>query len=236
MKKKNAESNTIHAIKETMSLSKHSNLLCKMPEYAGNIIDDILDSINNSDTALASLSSLKTYDKYTFSHSINVFLLSTMIGRILGLSRDRLLDLGMSSILHDIGKTTIPKGILNKKAKLSEREFAIIQTHASRGYFFAKENIPISDVSFLGILHHHEKYDGTGYPLGIRGEHIDIFGRIISIADVYDAMTSDRPYRKAQTHAEALEFIRCNSGNSFDPRLVDIFTNFIGAVDDLAYI
>jgi HD-GYP domain-containing protein (c-di-GMP phosphodiesterase class II) len=114
MKKKNAESNTIHAIKETMSLSKHSNLLCKMPEYAGNIIDDILDSINNSDTALASLSSLKTYDKYTFSHSINVFLLSTMIGRILGLSRDRLLDLGMSSILHDIGKTTIPKGKIGR--------------------------------------------------------------------------------------------------------------------------
>lgn len=225
----NAEQKAINVIKETMSLVKYSINPYKLSNESSCSIDDILDSLRNYTTALKCLSSLHEFDINTFYHSINVCLLSVTLGCAFGLNQKQLIDLGISAIFHDIGKTFIPKEVLNKKAKLTDIEFEFMKTHVSKGYSYVKENVTIPNISFLGILHHHEKYDGTGYPIGIEGENIDIFGRIISIADVYDAITSDRPYRKALLHSYAADFIQHNSGTSFDPQIVNVFEGIIGS-------
>ncbi len=223
MKKNSAEAYVINAVEEAISLFRYIYSHYKMSSCT-NCADDILDIVRNNSTALSCLASLKTYDKYTFSHSINVFFLSKIIGSVLGFNKNQLLDAGMSALFHDIGKTLIPKRIVNKRTMLTEVEFAIIKTHPSKGYFYVKENIDLPEISFLGILHHHEKYDGTGYPIGVRKDEIDILGRVIAIADAYDAITSCRPYREAKTHTEAMEFIHHNSGIHFDPEIVAVFS------------
>ena len=229
MKINNIHTNVTDAIQETISVFKCKYSLDKVSlsmDYAG----EILESIKNNSVSLSCLSSLKAYDKYTFSHSINVILLSSIIGSAFGLDKDRLHDLGNSALFHDIGKTLIAKKILNKKTLLTDFDFALIKTHTTKGYLYAKEKLSIPEASLPGILHHHEKYDGTGYPSRIKQENIDIFARIISIADVYDAITSDRPYRRAQTHTEAIEFIRYTSGANFDPGIAAMFINDISFI------
>lgn len=232
MKNNSTRTYVIDAVEETISFIRHKYSVDKISFCIG-CVDDILDSIKKNRTVLSCLSTLKTYDRYTFSHSINVFFLSIMIGSALGLNKNQLHDLGMSALLHDIGKTLIPKKILNKKTKLTDLDFSVIKTHTAKGYFYVKEKISLPDVSFLGILHHHEKFDGTGYPVGIKQKNIDIFGRIISIADVYDAMTSDRPYRKAQTHTEAIQFIQHNSDKHFDSEIAAVFITDINRAINL---
>ncbi len=225
----NIHTSVINAMLETISVFRCKYSLDKVSlntDYAG----EILESVKNNRASLSCLSSLNAYDKYTFTHSINVFLLSIALGSALGLDKNRLHDLGNSALFHDIGKTLIPKKILNKKTMLTDFEFALIKTHTTKGYLYAKEKLSIPEASLPGILQHHEKYDGSGYPSRIKQENIDIFARIISIADVYDAITSDRPYRKAQSHTEAIEFIRYTSGANFDPEIAAMFTNEISFI------
>lgn len=232
MRSNRTHSYIIDAIEEAISVIRYKYSVDKI-SFCMGCMDDILDAIRNNRTVLSCLSTLKAYDKYTFSHSVNVFFLSVMIGSALSFDNIQLHELGMSALLHDIGKTLIPKKILNKKEKLTDLEFAILRTHSTKGYFYVKEKIDLQNMSFLGILHHHEKYNGTGYPVGIKQKDIDIFGRIISIADVYDAITSDRPYRKAQTYTEAIQFIQNNSDIHFDSELVAVFTRHIDRVVNL---
>ena len=187
------------------------------------IIDDIVDSILENKSAIVNIIDLKTFDNYTFYHSVNVCILSVVIGKTLNLNKKQLYNLGMTAILHDIGKTFIPREVLNKNGKLTDEEFDIIKTHSSKGYCYLKDNFDIPAVSYVGILHHHERYDGYGYPMGVKGEAISLFGRIVSVSDVYDAITSDRPYRKALPSFEAIEYIMGNSGIAFDPEIAKIF-------------
>jgi HD-GYP domain-containing protein (c-di-GMP phosphodiesterase class II) len=131
--------------------------------------------------------------------------------------------LGLAAIMHDIGKVFVPKKILNKNAALTKDEFEVVKKHSYLGYSYIKDNTEIPSMSYVGILQHHEKFNGTGYPFNLNGDKISQFGRIVSIVDVYDALTSNRSYRNAASPSEAIEFIMGNSGNSFDPVLVDIF-------------
>lgn len=192
-----------------------------------DIIDNIVDCILDNKSAMVNIIDLKTFDNYTFYHSVNVCILSIVIGKALNFNKKQLYNLGMTAILHDIGKTFIPREILNKTAKLSDKEFDIIKSHSSKGYVYLKENFDIPAVSYVGILHHHERYDGSGYPMGVKGEDINLFGRIVTVSDVYDAITSDRPYRKALSSFEAIEYIMGNSGVAFDPEVAKIFTQKI---------
>ncbi|NTV90433.1 MAG: HD-GYP domain-containing protein [Clostridiales bacterium] len=192
-------------------------------DIVANIVDDVLDS---RDTMINMLD-LKTFDDYTFLHSTNVAVLSLVMGVTMNMNKIELQRLGLSSILHDIGKVFIPKGILNKPEKLTEDEFTIIQSHSSRGYEYLRSNYDFPTSSYLGILQHHEKYDGSGYPVKLEGQSIHLYGRIISITDVYDALTSNRPYRKAMLPSEAIEYIMANGGNHFDPSIVEFFTRRI---------
>lgn len=184
-----------------------------------NIINDIIENKN----LMINMVDLKTFDDYTFAHSVNVAILSIVIGISLDLNKDKLYRLGLGAFLHDIGKVFVGTEIVNKPAKLTADEFLKMKMHSEYGYDYLKKEFGMFAMSYKGVLDHHEKYDGTGYPANLKGDKISLFGRIIAIADVYDALISERPYRKGMLPSEAIEFIMSNSGLHFDPEIVRIF-------------
>jgi len=145
-----------------------------------------------------------------------------MIGREMGLKADKLELLEYTSDLHDIGKIGISEVIIGKKTKLTVDEYEIIKTHPLVGETII-EPVPFLQDARPVIRHHHERYDGFGYPDGLKGQEIPLLARIIHIADAYDAMTSDRPYRRALSHEDAIEEIKKHSGTQFDPKVVQSF-------------
>lgn len=188
-----------------------------------NIINDIL----SNDNILINLSDIKTNDDYTFSHSVNVCILSIVVGVSLGYDEQKLKKLGIGTLLHDIGKIIIPQEILNKPGKLTEDEFEIMKTHTVKGYDMLKNKIDIEPLSRYVVLSHHEKWDGSGYPNNLKGENIHEFARISSITDVYDALTSHRVYRKKMQPYEAMEYILAMSNTQFDGNIVKKFYNHV---------
>ena len=221
----NLKIEAVRALKS--AFAKIGQCSCSSPEVYNdlyNTVNDIVDSILESKDALVSIIDLKSFDDYTFYHCVNVCILSIVIGKALGFNKSRLYNLGLSAVLHDIGKTFIPKQILNKNGRLTDEEFDIIKTHSSWGYRYVRTNIRIPSSAYIGILHHHERFDGTGYPMGIKSDKISLFGRVISVADVYDALISERPYRKALPHFEAFEYVMGNGKTAFDPEIVKVFS------------
>ncbi|MDI6453633.1 HD domain-containing phosphohydrolase [Peloplasma aerotolerans] len=157
-------------------------------------------------------------------HSLKVSSLCKSIGKALHIKGDDLVELELAGLYHDIGKISIPDSILNKPGKLTEEEFEVIKTHTEVGYQILRAADEYSDLA-EHALSHHERWDGNGYPRGLKAEQIPLFSRIISIADSYEAMTADRPYRKAMNQEKAIEeIIRC-SGSQFDPKIANIFIN-----------
>ena len=170
------------------------------------------------------LNTLKTKDVYSETHSNRVADICKQIGRKLGMTKQDLNLLTMISNLHDIGKISIDDKILNKPGKLTEEEWKIMKRHPETGYRILSSLPEYGEIA-QDILSHHERYDGYGYPRGLKGEDIPIRARIISIADAYDAMTSDRPYRSKMTHEVAMKELLDNKGTQFDPKLIDIFVS-----------
>jgi HD-GYP domain-containing protein (c-di-GMP phosphodiesterase class II) len=166
---------------------------------------------------------IRTFDNYTFSHSLNVAVLSVVIGTALKLDRRQLRDIAMGALIHDIGKVFIDKKILNKPGKLTSGELNEIRKHCQEGYDYIKSNCLIPEDAMKAILTHHEQFDGNGYPSSLKRDEIHYFGRIISVADVYDALTSDRPYRSALLPSDAVEYIMSGYGSMFDPKVVTAF-------------
>jgi HD-GYP domain-containing protein (c-di-GMP phosphodiesterase class II) len=161
-------------------------------------------------------------DPYTRGHSARVVDYALAIGNALDFNKDELKRLEVSAILHDVGKIGIPDRILGKPGKLTYEEFSYMKRHPVLGSSIIE---PIAELRDLipNIMYHHEKYDGSGYPKGLKGEEIPFFARIICIADSFDAMTTDRPYRKRKSRKIAFKELRDNSGTQFDPKLVPIF-------------
>jgi len=180
-----------------------------------------LDQLNQA--IIASLATaIDAKDRYTCSHIHRVRHYAVTLARVAGLSGPELEAVATAALVHDIGKLGIPDHILGKPGKLTAEEFQRIQSHVTIGADILSPipfPFPLVDV----VLTHHERWDGLGYPRGLKGEEIPIGGRIISLADVFDALTSNRPYRKALTHSEALEELRRGAGKQFDPGLVDLF-------------
>ncbi|WP_053956278.1 HD-GYP domain-containing protein [Inediibacterium massiliense] len=208
-------------IRETMNdlyMGRHAQM-----EGVFHTISNLLDDLLGNRDILLNLSDIKTADEYTFAHSVNVCVLSLITGIAMGYNRERLEKLGVGAILHDIGKVWIPKEILNKPAKLTEEEYKRIKTHSKLGYDMIKRYDYISSLSAIVVLTHHERYDGKGYPLGKKGEEIHEFARIVSIADVYDALTSDRVYKKKMFPHEAVEYLVSMGGHQFDYEIVKKF-------------
>jgi putative nucleotidyltransferase with HDIG domain len=168
------------------------------------------------------VSALEAKDEYTRAHSARVTEISLKIAENMGLNERERKDLEVATILHDIGKIAVPEKILHKKEALTKKEIHIIQQHPIHGEKILKPVIELNKVAKV-IRHHHERYDGNGYPDGLKSLEIPIGSRIMAVADTYDAITSERPYRKANSHNFAVKEIVNNSGKQFDPEVVEHF-------------
>ena len=197
-------------------------------EAARAIVSELVEHCLRSPEAFVNMSRLKDFDNYTFTHSVNVSVLAIAIGKRLGSSAQEMNNLGFAALLHDIGKMQVPEDVLNKPGKLSDKEFQLMKMHPVYGYEYLREQESISEETLLAVRHHHEKADGTGYPDGIVEKNTNRFAKIISIADVYDAITSERCYHKGIVPSEALKFIFSWSGKHFNDTLVKFFISIMG--------
>ncbi|MFT4270689.1 MAG: HD-GYP domain-containing protein [Pantoea sp.] len=194
--------------------------------YTLNLVDEIAGSLTREPTALLSMARLKNHDDYTYLHSMAVCGLMISLGKKLGLDEQQQRRVGMGGLLHDVGKAAVPLEILNKPGRLTPEEMVIMRQHPIVGAQMLME--ADADEDLLDItLHHHEKMDGSGYPHGLKGEEISLFSRMAAVCDVYDAVTSDRPYRKGWTPAEAMHNMLSWRGH-FDIKLLQTFVRSIG--------
>jgi HD superfamily phosphohydrolase YqeK len=173
-------------------------------------------------TLAALCQAVETKDYYTRGHSERVSRGSVMIAQQIGMRADRVEAIRYAGMLHDVGKLGVPTKVLQKSGSLTEEEFAAIQLHPMRGLEIVRE-IGFLDEALAGIMHHHEKMNGCGYPMGLAGDEIPEFARVISVADAFDSMTSNRSYRAARTKEEAVEELKRGAGDHFDPAIVDAF-------------
>lgn len=195
-----------------------------------NVSKRLVDSLLADSDVLISLVSLKRHNDYTYTHSLAVALLSIAIGTSMGYRYDELRNLSTAALLHDIGKSCISNKVLNKPGKLTIEEFSLIQTHPQRGKeLLLTRNSQISFTTLAGILSHHERFDGGGYPDGLKADEIHPFAKIIAISDVYNALTSERSYHKAEKSCDAVEYIMGNANTQFDIEVVQHFLRKVAA-------
>jgi HD-GYP domain-containing protein (c-di-GMP phosphodiesterase class II) len=174
-------------------------------------------------------------DRYTHGHVRRVASYAVMIGKELGLASVELRNLALGAQLHDVGKISVPDSVLGKPSKLTPEEFEVIKMHVERGFEIAK-SVKALDGAAEAIRLHHERWDGTGYPLGLAGEAIPLHARIVSVADAFDAMTSGRVYQPAVTDGAGLAELQRCAGTHFDPRCVEAFVAALNkARDDNAF-
>lgn len=191
------------------------------------IANNIVEEIRNSESMIMETVNLSSYDNYTYTHSVNVDILSVILGVALGLTDDELKKLSQAALLHDIGKTCLPIEIINKPGKLTAEEYAEVQNHPRYGYNMIKNNDDVSSVTRNAVLSHHENEDGTGYPRHLEADKIHKFAKIIHIADVYDALVTKRAYKDAMNPADALEYLMAKSGSMFNAEMVATFMEYI---------
>jgi putative two-component system response regulator len=189
-------------------------------------LDKALEEVENSYqiTLKALVQALEMRDFETHGHAERVVTFSLRLGHEIGLNKKELRDLELGALLHDIGKIGVPDNILRKPAKLDEDEWAKMRLHPIHGQRLLR-NIPFLDAASEVVLQHHEKWDGTGYPHSLRGEDINLGARIFAVVDAFDAIISDRVYRKGRSYQEALSEIKKCSGTQFDPAIVEAFEN-----------
>jgi HD-GYP domain-containing protein (c-di-GMP phosphodiesterase class II) len=190
-------------------------------------VDKVIDELVNNNNILGRLRRLKESDDYTFGHSLNVCMLSAMIGKWLNYNRIELKQLAFSALFHDIGKLKIPPNILNKPSKLTAEEFKIVKKHTIYGYKILDNTVGLSKNIALGALQHHEREDGSGYPLGLKSDKIHEFAKIIAVCDIFDAMTSNRIYKEKESPFGVAELINKNSFGILNPRISLVFLNNI---------
>lgn len=175
----------------------------KAMELVTSIVDDIL----SKDETIISVQDLRSYDNYTYQHSVNLSVLGVTVGKMLNFDQEQLKDFGIGLLFHDFGKTKIPLEILNKPDRLTPEEFEVMKGHAEFGYQILSKKYQLPEIAQMVIRHHHEKLDGTGYPHGLKGKEIPKWVQIATIIDIYDALTADRIYKSQWTHQKAIEFL-----------------------------
>ncbi|MTI48999.1 MAG: HD-GYP domain-containing protein [Firmicutes bacterium] len=204
-----------------------NKLKTKCLEDIGAIIESFINELFSQKEILVKMVDIKSMDNYTYQHCVNVAVLSIIVGIEMQYNKEKLTHLATGAILHDLGKTYVPKEVLLKPGKLTSEEFEVIKNHSEKGYEYLKDNMYVSSISRVIALQHHERVDGTGYPRGISGDEINECAKIVAVADVYDALVSDRPYRQALSPNEAIEYIMGASGTHFDYKVAQAFIKMI---------
>lgn len=197
-------------------------------EEASVMVDEINQSVERNSNALLSLIRLKTATEYTYLHSVAVCILMIAVGKQLGLQGEELKQAGMAGLLHDIGKMEIPDEILDKPGKLTDEEFDIMKSHPQRGWELLKSCDGIHETALDVCLHHHERVDGKGYPEKLSGDALTLFARMGAVCDVYDAISSDRCYKKAWSPAESIHKMASWREGHFDEKVFQAFVKTIG--------
>ena len=198
------------------------------PDGARRLIDDLAQAVAQNRTALVALTALKNYDNYTFTHMVNVSILTMAQARALSLEGSQLRDLGLAALMHDIGKVRTPQEILNKPDKLTDEEFAIMRLHVVDGAEILRRTPDIPPLATVVAFEHHLRLDGAGYPIGIKRQTLNLATMLCSIADVYDAMRSQRTYQESFPTDRILAVLKRNDGMQFDQHLVRRFTQLMG--------
>ncbi len=191
------------------------------------LLEEISESVLNNPGALINVARLKTRDEYTYMHSIAVCALMISLGRQLGLDTSQLREAGLAGMLHDLGKAFMPRSVLMKPGKLTDAEFAQMKSHPERGHALLKECGSVGPIVLDVCLHHHEKVDGSGYPHGLKGNEISLFAKMGAVCDVYDAITSVRPYKKGWDPGESLRRMAQWKGH-FEQRVFQAFVKTVG--------
>lgn len=186
-------------------------------------VEDMLQELLGKEFTFLKLVDIGAMDDYTFTHSVNVCVLSLILGIIKGYSETQLFELGIGSLLHDLGKIIIPPEIINKPGSLNNEELGIVHKHPAYGFSILCQEPRISIESSLVAYQHHERYDGSGYPHGLKGDQIHEYAQLVSIVDIYDALTSDRVYRSKISPYEAVEILVAMSGQELNSVYVKSF-------------
>ena len=197
-------------------------------DNAKKLVEEISDSVTRNPGALISLARLKTADDYTYMHSVAVCALMIALGRQLKLEEEVVRKLGIAGLLHDLGKAMMPLEVLNKPGKLTDDEFRIMKSHPEEGYKLLLESSGVDDITFDVVLHHHEKTDGSGYPKGLKDREISLHAKMGAVCDVYDAITSNRPYKAGWDPAESLRKMAEWANGHFDPSVFQAFVKSLG--------
>lgn len=191
------------------------------------LVNEITASVSRNRGALISLARLKTADDYTYMHSVAVCALMIALGHQLGLSPEETRQAGLAGLLHDIGKMAVPADILNKPGKLTDDEFTSVKKHAQAGHAILRGVDGIGDAALDVSLHHHEKIDGSGYPFNLKGNQISLVAKMGAVCDVYDAITSNRPYKPGWEPGHSIKRMANNQGH-FDETILEAFIKSVG--------
>ena len=198
------------------------------PAALAPLVDEIASSVQRNPSALVSLARLKTKDDYTYLHSVAVCGLMISLARQLNVDEKHIREIGLAGLVHDLGKAAIPLEILNKPGKLTDDEFKVVQNHPFAGHEMLLEGGGVGEIPLDVARHHHEKIDGTGYPDRLSGERISLFAKMGAVCDVYDAITSNRPYKAGWSPAESLHKMATWSTGHFDKIVFQAFVKCIG--------
>jgi putative nucleotidyltransferase with HDIG domain len=192
------------------------------------LVEEISSSVARNPGALISLARLKTADDYTYMHSVAVCALMIALSRQLGLNEEETRLAGLAGLLHDLGKAMVPNAILNKPGKLTDEEFAEVKKHPEYGHAALLQGTEVPEIALDVCLHHHEKVDGSGYPKGLKADQITLFAKMGAVCDVYDAITSNRPYKAGWDPAESLRKMAEWAKGHFDEAVFQAFVKSLG--------
>ncbi len=195
---------------------------------AQRMVEEITDSVSRNPGALISLARLKTVDDYTYMHSVAVCAMMVALSKQLGQNVEQTRQAGLAGLMHDLGKALMPMEVLNKPGKLTEAEFAVIKNHPAEGHRLLLTGQKVDPVVLDVCLHHHEKTDGSGYPKGLKDAEISVFAKMGAVCDVYDAITSNRPYKSGWDPAESLRKMAEWSNGHFDGKIFQAFVKSLG--------
>lgn len=176
-------------------------------QTTNSIAGELMKALSENDAIAVDIDALKVSDEYTFKHSVDVATMAMVVAKKHGYSQKQVYEIGVAGLLHDVGKSKIPSEVLNKPARLTDEEFNIMKQHSLFGYRILQDKEGITDAVRLGVLQHHEKINGKGYPLGVPEVQICPYARILSVVDIYDALVTERSYKKAFSKRDAVEMI-----------------------------